>query len=78
MITDVVMPGFSGPVLADRRATVRPETRALCTSGYVDGEALQDEALNPGRTFLEKPFTRDDLVRKVGELLDSPIDAPRG
>jgi len=73
MITDVVMPGFSGPVLAERLATTRPETRVLYTSGYVDDSAVQNDVLNPARAFLGKPFTRDDLVRKVRELLDSPI-----
>ena len=73
MITDVVMPGFSGPVLAERLATTRPEIRVLYTSGYVDDTAVQNDVLNQGRAFLEKPFTRDVLVRKVRELLDSPI-----
>jgi two-component system cell cycle sensor histidine kinase/response regulator CckA len=69
MITDVVMPGFSGPVLAERLSATRPETRVLYTSGYA-GEA---GGLGPECTFLEKPFTRDALVKKVRELLDSPI-----
>jgi two-component system cell cycle sensor histidine kinase/response regulator CckA len=71
MITDVVMPGFSGSVLAERLAAIRPETKVLYTSGYADDETLQ---LNvPGRdyAFLEKPFSRDALVSKVRELLDS-------
>jgi CheY-like chemotaxis protein len=73
MITDVVMPGFSGPVLAERLAITRPETKVLYTSGYIDDTAVRNDVLNPDRAFLEKPFTRDDLVRKVRELLDSPI-----
>jgi CheY-like chemotaxis protein len=73
MITDVVMPGFSGPVLAEKLATARPETRVLYTSGYVDDTAVQKDLLNPDRAFREKPFTRNDLLRKVRELLDSPI-----
>jgi two-component system cell cycle sensor histidine kinase/response regulator CckA len=73
MITDVVMPGFSGPVLAERLATARPETRVLYTSGYADEAILEHSALGPECAFLEKPFTRDALVRKVREILDSPI-----
>jgi PAS domain S-box-containing protein len=78
MITDVVMPGFSGPVLAEKIAAVRPETRVLLTSGYHDGSILQ---LSGGGkdsvpsdlafAFLEKPFTREGLLRKVREVLDS-------
>jgi len=69
MITDVVLPGFSGYVLAGRLAAARPETKVLYTSGYAD----HDVVVGPDCAFLEKPFTRDALVRKVRELLDSPI-----
>jgi two-component system cell cycle sensor histidine kinase/response regulator CckA len=73
MITDVVMPGFSGPVLAQRLVAVRPETRVLYTSGYAEDEFDQHGAPGPDSAFLEKPFTRDALVRKVRELLDSTM-----
>jgi YesN/AraC family two-component response regulator len=72
MITDVVMPGFSGPVLAEKLASTRPETRVLYTSGYTAEEFARDAAPGPDRAFLTKPFGRDDLVRKVRELLDLP------
>jgi len=68
MITDVALPGFSGCVLAGRLAAARPETKVLYTSGYADHEV----GVGPECAFLEKPFTRDALVRKVRELLDSP------
>jgi CheY-like chemotaxis protein len=68
MITDVVLPGFSGCVLAGRLAAARPETKVLYTSGYADHEV----GAGPDCGFLEKPFTRDALIRKVRELLDSP------
>ncbi|HEY5027578.1 MAG TPA: ATP-binding protein [Candidatus Angelobacter sp.] len=73
MITDVVMPGLSGPVLAEKLGVARPDTRVLYTSGYADDEILQHGGVGPDCAFLEKPFTRDALVRKVRELLDSPI-----
>jgi two-component system cell cycle sensor histidine kinase/response regulator CckA len=73
MITDVVMPGFSGPVLAEKLASTRPETRVLYTSGYTAEEFARDGAPGADRAFLTKPFSRDDLVRKVRELLDSPL-----
>ena len=72
MITDVVMPGLSGPVLAAKLAAARPETKVLYTSGYADDAVAQHAVLGPNCAFLEKPFTRDALVRKVRELLDSP------
>jgi two-component system cell cycle sensor histidine kinase/response regulator CckA len=74
MITDVMMPGLSGPGLAEKLAAVRPETRVLYTSG-----CSADAVFKPGlpasdHAFLEKPFTRDDLVRKVRGVLD--LDPP--
>jgi signal transduction histidine kinase len=73
MITDVMMPGFSGPVLADKLAATRPETRVLYTSGCADRTVFKHAMFGSDHAFLEKPFTRDDLVRKVRELLDSPV-----
>ena len=70
LITDVVMPGFNGLVLAERLAVDRPETRVLYTSGYADDAVTQHRILGSNSGFLEKPFTRDDLVRKVRKLLD--------
>jgi two-component system, cell cycle sensor histidine kinase and response regulator CckA len=75
MITDVVMPGFSGSVLAERLAAVRPETKVLYTSGYADDAIVQQRVPGQDYEFLEKPFTREDLVLKVRELLDSPTHA---
>jgi PAS domain S-box-containing protein len=72
LITDVMMPGFSGPVLAERLAAVRPETRVLYSSGYADDAVFKNGTLGANCAFLEKPFTRDDLVRKVREILDMP------
>lgn len=73
MITDVVMPGFSGFLLAEKLAKFRPETKVLYASGYNDRSSVR---LLPGAqqyAFLEKPFTREDLLSTVRELLDSPM-----
>jgi DNA-binding NtrC family response regulator len=70
------MPGFSGPVLAEKLGAARPETMVLYTSGYAGDDVAQHGAVGPNSAFLEKPFTRDALVRKVRELLDSPIQLP--
>ncbi|MGA2671900.1 MAG: ATP-binding protein [Terracidiphilus sp.] len=71
MITDVVMPGFSGAVLAERVAAIRPETKVLYTSGYNDGSIVRSHVRGQQSAFLEKPFTRGALLRKVRELLDA-------
>ena len=72
MTTDVVMPTFSGIVLAERLALDRPETKVLYTSRYADDAVARHGILGPDSAFIEKPFTRNDLVRKVRELLDPP------
>jgi two-component system, cell cycle sensor histidine kinase and response regulator CckA len=73
MITDVMMPGLSGPDLAKRLAPSRPETRVLYTSGYIDDVIVGPAVMAAQGAFLEKPFSRDALVRKVRELLDLPM-----
>lgn len=70
-ITDVVMPGFSGSVLAERVAVAGPETEVLYASGYNDNSIEQVRVCGQEYAFLEKPFTREDLLRKARELLDS-------
>jgi two-component system, cell cycle sensor histidine kinase and response regulator CckA len=72
LITDVVMPGFSGRILAERLAA-RPGMKVLYTSGYADDEVSQHGLVGADCAFLEKPFARDDLIRKVRETLDLPL-----
>jgi len=76
LITDVVLPGFSGSDLAARVTQTRPETRVLYVSGYNDDSV--DPSLLPEHSsaFLKKPFTQDELLRKVRQLLDSSIKLP--
>jgi nitrogen-specific signal transduction histidine kinase/ActR/RegA family two-component response regulator len=76
MITDVVLPGFSGSVLAERVTAVRPGTKVLYASGYNDDSIVPLRVPGQDYAFLEKPFTRDDLLRKVRQLLDSSMKLP--
>ena len=70
LLTDVVMPGLSGRDLADRLASVRPDTKVLYMSGYADADIVQHGVLQPGLNYLQKPFTPDVLAHKVREVLD--------
>jgi two-component system cell cycle sensor histidine kinase/response regulator CckA len=72
MLTDVVMPGMSGPDLALQVATLYPDTKIIFTSGHTENAALLLSVRDERRPFIGKPYTTGDLLRKVRETLDSP------
>jgi PAS domain S-box-containing protein len=70
LITDVHLPGLDGPGLAARVTTAHPGVAVLFVSGSA-GETMVDAGvLGEDAAFLAKPFTSDDLGRRVRELLD--------
>jgi len=70
LVTDVVMPGMSGPDVAKAVASMRPGIQVLYISGYTDSAIGHHGVLEPGIAFLQKPFDADALHRKVRSLLD--------
>jgi PAS domain S-box-containing protein len=71
LLTDVIMPGMSGPQLADRIASEREDARVLFMSGYTDTAISHHGVLEPGIWYLQKPFSPVGLAEKVREVLDS-------
>ena len=70
LVTDVIMPGASGPRLFERLARQRPDLKVLYVSGYTGDTIVHQGELAPGVEFLRKPFTADALNRRVREVLD--------
>jgi two-component system, cell cycle sensor histidine kinase and response regulator CckA len=69
LLSDVVMPGRSGPVLAGQLTAERPDMRVIHMSGYTDDALIRHGTLVGTTAFLPKPFTPDGLLRKVSEVL---------
>jgi CheY-like chemotaxis protein len=73
LLTDVMMPGMSGPEVAQRLARMRPEMRVLYMSGYSDDAMIRHGVVEQGAGFLQKPFTPDALAHMVREVLDADL-----
>ncbi|MDP9323837.1 MAG: PAS domain S-box protein, partial [Acidobacteriota bacterium] len=73
LLTDVVMPGASGPELTRQLAERRPELRVIYMSGYTEEAIVHHGVPNSGVAFLHKPFTSDTLGKKIREVLDRQV-----
>ena len=71
LLTDVVMPGMSGAVLAQHVREWVPGVKVLYTSGYTENVIVQHGVLEEGISFLPKPYRPADLAQRVREVLDS-------
>jgi DNA-binding NtrC family response regulator len=71
LLTDVVMPGISGPDFARRLKFIYPDLKVLYMSGYADNMIFQQGILDHAMAFLQKPFTVERLAGKVREVLDA-------
>ena len=70
LLTDVVMPGTSGPELTRQLVEQRPELKVIYMSGYTEEAIVHHGVIDPGIAFLHKPFTSEILGRKIREVLD--------
>ncbi|HVX65323.1 MAG TPA: response regulator [Bryobacteraceae bacterium] len=73
LLTDIVMPQLNGRELADRLKDMRRGLRVLYMSGFMKEAILKYYGISiTGIPFLQKPFTRETLARKVRDVLDAP------
>jgi len=68
LVTDVVMPRMRGPELAKRLKRLLPDLKVVYMSGYTE-EFSEGQNLLEGASFLQKPFSRDELLRQIRDTL---------
>jgi CheY-like chemotaxis protein len=70
LLTDVVMPGMSGPELVESLAAVRPETPVIYMSGYTDDQLQHHGVLDENVVLIEKPFSAKGLAGAIRMVLN--------
>src|SRR5690349_15567190 len=77
LITDVVAPGMSGPMLADKLTALQPGLKVLYISGYDNTHMVQKYVVEKGHALLSKPFTLQQLKDEVRELTEGRAGSSR-
>jgi DNA-binding NtrC family response regulator len=75
LLTDVVAPGMSGPMIADQIALMRPDIKVVFMSGYDGTQVVQRYVVEKGYSLLIKPFTMEQLGTMVGDVLGNKVNA---
>jgi len=78
LLTDVVMPGMSGRILANRLSALRPGMKLLFMSGYTDDAIVHYGVLDADTPFIQKPFAPHVLAQRVRDVLDGQPASERG
>ncbi|PIE52016.1 hybrid sensor histidine kinase/response regulator [Candidatus Fermentibacteria bacterium] len=76
IVTDLVMPEMGGKDFIESAMPLLPEAGVIFMSGYTDGQIVQNEMLEKGINFLQKPFTIQELSLLVRKVLDGPGSEP--
>jgi CheY-like chemotaxis protein len=71
LFTDVVMPGMTGRNLADKSVQLYPSLKVLFSTGYTRNAIVHNGVVDAGTNFLQKPYSLNDLARKVRGVLDA-------
>jgi two-component system, cell cycle sensor histidine kinase and response regulator CckA len=69
-VSDVVMPEMNGPAMVSRVLELCPAARVLFISGYADEDVIGRGLQNPGMALLQKPFSAQELVERMRQVLD--------
>ncbi len=77
VLTDLMLPEMTGQEMVQRMRELNPRVRVLYMSGYAGGALAHQGVVEPGMTFLQKPFTPDVLVHKVRAALDAAMPEGR-
>jgi two-component system cell cycle sensor histidine kinase/response regulator CckA len=72
VLTDLAMPGIGGRRLGETIANCWPQVRVLYMSGFPAQKMMNDGALDPNDPFIQKPFTSEQLGRRVRDVLAAP------
>ena len=72
LMTDIVMPDMPGTELAARLHVSHPNLRVIVMSGYVEDIAMHHDVRAAGARFLNKPFSRDELLDTIRSVFEEP------
>lgn len=70
VLTDVVMPRMNGLEVLKRLTERFPSTKGVLMSGHADDALVHHGVIDEGLPFIEKPFTRHELSRRIREVMD--------
>jgi DNA-binding NtrC family response regulator len=73
LLTDIVMPKMSGPVLAKQFAVIHPETKIIFMTAYADSIDAQNVNMGVAQEVLSKPYMHHELLGRVRGALGSPM-----
>jgi two-component system cell cycle sensor histidine kinase/response regulator CckA len=78
LLTDVVMPGLSGPMIAEQLREQFPALKILFISAFEDRQVVRRYVKDPGYELISKPFHIEELSTKVQQLLEEPAHVDGG